>query len=112
DADVVGEFPALSWLHGKDIPAHTSSARIAKYGEAVQAKFSTWFAQVDSAAFERLIGADVGPRTLAQIIERTRSHAAQHLRQLYVFLEWIGVEPDRPLSNDDLKDIQLPDAVW
>ena len=112
DADVVGEFPAGEWLFGKDIPCHTSAARIVRYGEAVQAKFASWFAQIDSAAFERQIEADVGSRTLAQVLERTRSHAAQHLRQLYVFLQWIGVEPDRPLSAGDFQGIELPDAVW
>ena len=112
DADVLGEFPAQEWLKGKDIPEHTSSARIARYGEAVRAKFLSWFATVDEAAFARTIDADVGPRTFAQVMERTRFHAAQHLRQLYVFLGWIGVEPDRPLTAEDLKGIELPDAVW
>jgi len=112
DADVLGEFPANQWLKGGDVPEHTSAARIARYGEAVQAKVLRWFATVDEAAFARTIDADVGPRTLAQVVERTRFHAAQHIRQLYVFLEWIGVEPDRPLTAEDLKGIDLPDAVW
>jgi hypothetical protein len=46
------------------------------------------------------------------VLERTRFHAAQHIRQLYVFLGWIGIEPDRPLTAEDLKGIELPDAVW
>jgi hypothetical protein len=112
DADVLGEFPAADWLFGKDIPSHTSAARIARYGEAVQAKFAVWYAQVDPAAIRREIDTDVGPRTLSQVLERTRSHAAQHLRQVYVFLEWVGVEPDRPLTAEDLKGIDLPEAVW
>jgi hypothetical protein len=112
DADVLGEFPAGVWLFGKDIPAHTSAARIARYGESVRAKFEVWFSEIDAAAFGREIDTDVGPRTLSQVLERTRSHAAQHLRQLYVFLEWSGVQPDRPLTPGDLRGIQLPDAVW
>jgi hypothetical protein len=112
DADVLGEFPAGVWLFGKDIPAHTSAARIARYGESVRAKFEAWFSEIDAAAFAREIDTDVGPRTLSQVLERTRSHAAQHLRQLYVFLEWSDVRPDRPLTPDDLRGIQLPDAVW
>jgi hypothetical protein len=112
DADVLGEFPANTWLAGGDIPAHTSAARIARYGEAVRAKFKAWFAEIDPAAFERVIDADVGPRTLTQVLERTRFHVAQHLRQLYVFLEWTGTTPDRPLTAEDLSGIELPDAVW
>jgi hypothetical protein len=112
DADVLGEFPAADWLAGKDIPSHTSAERIAHYGEAVQAKFRVWFSRLDPAAFERGLETDVGSRTLSQVLERTLSHAAQHLRQLYVFLEWIGVQPDQPLTAEDLRGIQLPEAVW
>ena len=112
DADVLGEFPAARWLAARDVPEHTTSERIARYGEAARAKVATWFAQIDEAAFARTIDADVGPRTLGQVLERTRSHAAQHLRQIYAFLEQIGVQPDRPLTAEDLRGIDLPEAVW
>jgi glutaredoxin len=112
DADILGRFPAGEWLAGGDMPQHTSAGRIARYGEAVRAKFQRWFSEIDPAAFDRPIEADIGERTVAQVLERTRSHAAQHLRQLYEFLRWCQVEPDRPLSADDLRGIDLPDAVW
>jgi hypothetical protein len=112
DADILGEFPALQWLPNSDIPAHTSAARIARYGEAVQAKVLSWFSTVDPAAFARTIDADVGPRTLSQILERTRFHNAQHLRQVYVFLGWLGIEPDQPLTPEDLAGIDLPEAIF
>jgi len=53
----------------------------------------SWFGQIDPAAFDRMIDADVGPRTLSQILERTRFHAAQHLRQVYV--SWTGLASSR-----------------
>jgi DinB superfamily/Glutaredoxin len=112
DADVLSEFPAVQWITNDDIPGHTSAARIVRYGEAVQAKVLRWFAEIDPAAFDRTIDADVGPRTLSQILERTRFHAAQHLRQVYVFLDWIGIQPDQPLTEEDLKGIELPEAIW
>lgn len=112
DADILGRFPAGLWLAADDVPEHTTAARIARYGEAVHAKFRRWFAEVEPAAFARTIEADVGERTLAQVLERTRSHAAQHLRQLYEFLRWCEIEPDRPLGPDDLRGIDLPDALW
>jgi hypothetical protein len=112
DVDVLGRFPAVEWLTTGDIPSHTSATRIVRYGEAVQAKVLRWFAEIDPAAFARTIDADVGPRTLSQVLERTRLHTAQHLRQVYVFLDWIGVQPDRPLTEEDLQGFELPDAVW
>jgi glutaredoxin len=112
DADILGNFAALGGAGAGDIAAHTSAARIARYGKAVEAKFNAWFSQVDSAAFSRQIETFNGPRSVGQVFERSRSHMAQHLRQLYVFLEWIGVEPEYPLTADDLKNIDLPQSVW
>lgn len=93
----------------------TGGARLTRYGEAVRARFGTWYAVVDPAAFERIIDADVGPRTLGQVLERTRLHAAQHLRQLYALLESCGVTPEAPLTDDELRRLgfdQLPEDVF
>jgi hypothetical protein len=87
------------------------SSRLARYGEAVRARFEAWYgsAALDPAAFSRTIDADVGPRTLEQVLQRTRLHAAQHLRQLYAFLDWFGMTPDAPLTDADLKQMGLDD---
>ena len=115
DADVLGIFPAKLWLEERDVPFMTGGARLVRYGEAVRAKFDTWFAVVDPATFERTIDADVGPRTLNQVLERTRLHAGQHLRQVYAFLEMCGVTPESPLTEAELRRLgfhQLPDEVF
>jgi hypothetical protein len=115
DADVLGVFPAERWLKQTDVPYTTGRARLLRYGETVRTKFDTWYARIDDDAFARTIDADVGPRTLNQVLERTRLHAAQHLRQLYVFLEMAGVEPDDPLTETEMRRIgftQLPDEVF
>jgi glutaredoxin len=114
DADVLGVFPAQEWLEAKDVPSLTGGERLARYGEAVRAKLDAWYATADAAAFARTIEADVGPRTLAQVLERTRLHAAQHLRQLYAFLDWCGVTPADPVTDEDLRrlGLELPDSVF
>lgn len=111
DADILGRLD-YAWLMMGDVPAHTSAERIARYGEAVRARFTSWYRAIDQAAFDRAIETGDGPRPLGLIVERTRSHAAQHLRQLYEFLRWCGIEPDRPLGREELSGIDLPDAVW
>jgi hypothetical protein len=46
-------------------------------------------------------------------MERTTWHAAQHRRQLYWFLERMGVTPDAPLRDDpELAGLPSPNAVW
>jgi glutaredoxin len=110
DADILGRLDH-AWLVG-DVPAQRSAERIARYGEAVRAKFTSWYQEIDPAAFDREIETSDGPRSLGLVFERTRSHAAQHLRQLYEFLRWCEIEPDRPLGRDELRGIDLPDALW
>jgi|SRR5919197_1443007 glutaredoxin len=117
DADLLEVFPAQSWLAAQDVPQLKGSARLARYGQAVRAKFEAWYGSsaLEPASFGRTIEADVGPRTLEQILERTRLHAAQHLRQLYAFLGWLGATPDDPLTDTRLRDmglVDLPDEVF
>ncbi len=115
DADVLGVFPAQLWLKQVDVPYTTGRSRLLRYGETVRAKFDSWYARIDEDAFARIIDADVGPRTLNQVLERTRLHAGQHLRQVYAFLEMAGVEPDDPLTEAEMRRIgftQLPDEVF
>jgi hypothetical protein len=115
DADVMGAFPADVWLRNHDVPGLASAALLQRYGRAVQAKFAAWYvAPLDTAAFARTIEADVGSRTLTQVLERTRLHAGQHLRQIYALLKAAGVEPEDPLTDDDLRSLglDLPSDVF
>jgi hypothetical protein len=117
DADLLETFPAKTWLQARDVPALRGSARLARYGEAVRAKFEAWYgaASLDPAAFSRTLEADVGPRTLEQVLQRTRLHAAQHLRQLYAFLTGFGVTPDQPITDQQLREMgleELPDELF
>jgi glutaredoxin-like protein NrdH len=117
DADVQGVFPANQWLVARDSAALTGATLLARYGEAVRAKFHAWYETVppDAARFARTINADVGPRSLDQVLQRTRLHSAQHLRQMYAFLGWLGVTPDKPVSDDELRKmglVDLPDELF
>ncbi|MBX5493288.1 MAG: DinB family protein [Chloroflexi bacterium] len=115
DADVLGIFPAQQWLPDRDVPALTGAARLARYGEAVRAKVATWYAVREPERFARVIDADVGPRTLTQVLDRTRHHAAQHLRQVYALLENSGITPEAPLTLAALRQLgidQLPPEVF
>lgn len=53
-----------------------------------------------------------GPKTAHELLERTTWHAAQHLRQLYAFLERMGVSVDNPLGEADFEGLPMPKEVW
>jgi glutaredoxin-like protein NrdH len=117
DADVLGVFPAQQWLEARDVPSLSGATLLTRYGEAVRAKLEAWYgaAPPDPARFARTIDADVGPRSLEQVLHRTRLHSGQHLRQVYAFLDWLGVTPDNPVTDDELRNmglIDLPDELF
>ncbi len=116
DADVLNAFPAGTWLPNRDVPTLASSRLMVRYGESVRAKFATWYVPpLDAAAFARQIDADVGARTLTQVLERTRLHAGQHLRQIYAILHMCGVEPADDLLSDEAllhMGLELPADVF
>jgi hypothetical protein len=117
DADVFGAFPAGAWLEARDVPTLTGATLIGRYGEAVRAKFHAWYesAPAEGARFARSIEADVGSRTLTQVLQRTRLHSAQHLRQLYAFLDLFGVSAADRITDDELRNMgmtDLPDEVF
>lgn len=47
-----------------------------------------------------------------QILESQAWHAAQHLRQIYVFLRAIGVEPAHEMTAEEMTPIHLGDTVF
>lgn len=110
DADILGEFPArTTWRMTRDVPTFDTTERLVRYGEMVRAKFNSWFDSIDPKAFETTIDADVGPRTLMQVLERTRLHSSFHLRQVYAFLEAGDVAPIEPISLEEMRQMGLTD---
>lgn len=53
-----------------------------------------------------------GQRPMHDVLERTAWHAAQHTRQVMLMLESHGIQPDGPLSAEDLAGLPVPDEAW
>jgi hypothetical protein len=83
---------------------------VARYGEQVRQQVATWLQRDD--AYDGMCETYYGPQAATELFERTVWHAAQHLRQIYVMLDHLGVAPDRPLSEADYKGLPLPDSIW
>ena len=45
-------------------------------------------------------------------VARSTWHSAQHLRQIYWFLDELRVEKDAPLTDADLEGLPFPTEVW
>jgi hypothetical protein len=92
--------------------ATRTSAAIAEYGDGVRERLREWWSREGGRSPEEVVETYYGPQTLHQLLERTAWHSAQHSRHLVLFLGWIGIEPDGPLTQEDLAGLPLPDAVW
>ncbi len=111
DAMDRGELPE-AWL-GETAPAALDDGpAIARYGGLVRARLAGWFQGAASEEYARVIAVYYGPQSAHELLERTTWHAAQHLRQLHVLLERLGIAPPSPLPVDAFEGLPLPDALW
>ena len=53
-----------------------------------------------------------GDVTVHEYLERTTWHSGQHVRQLVMVLNMLGIEPDGPPAKETFADLPMPDKVW
>jgi len=85
---------------------------VARYGALVCARLSGWFEGAGTDEYQRTVQTYYGPQAADDLLERTTWHAGQHLRQLYVLADRLGVKPPAPLPADALAGLPLPEALW
>jgi len=83
---------------------------VARYGETVRQRLAEYCSGPGWCDGD--VGTYYGPQTAHDFMERTTWHAAQHLRQIYWFLEQMGVRADEPLTDADLDGLPIPTDVW
>jgi hypothetical protein len=83
---------------------------VASYGDAVRRRLAGYCAQPGWC--DGTVSTYYGPQSAHDFMERTTWHAAQHLRQIYWFLERMGVAAEAPMTDADLEGLPLPSAVW
>ena len=85
---------------------------IARYGDEVIARLEKWWAQLPDKSGSQALPTFYGPQPLHQVLERSTWHSAQHGRQLAHVLERSGIAPDRPLTQQDLAGLPLPERLF
>ena len=104
-----GHFPE-EWLLEDPPAAMNDGAAIAAYGETIRGRLAHWFRRPGWC--DGSVSTYYGGQSAHELMERTTWHAAQHLRQLYWFIGKMGVTLEAPLTDDDLKGLPFPSAVW
>ena len=94
-------------------PEMNSKAKILAYGQDVLERFRAWRdGPGRTTDFSRKARVYYGDVTLHDYLERTAWHSGQHVRQLVMVLELLGIAPDRPPTPATFAGLPMPDKVW
>ena len=94
-------------------PGSDSQADILAYGQDVLARLRAWWdGPGRTTDFSRTARVYYGDVTLHEYLERTTWHSGQHVRQLVMVLDMLGVAPDRPPARELFAGLPMPDKVW
>lgn len=85
---------------------------LADKSEQASAELREWLRTIDEPRLRRTVTTYFGEQTLHQVLERAVWHSAQHARQLMMVLETLQLRPDGPLTEEDFKDLPMPQNVW
>jgi hypothetical protein len=109
DCRELGRYSEL-WLRECPGPELDDGEAIASHGQAVRDRLRDWCARPGWCDGD--VHTYYGTHAARDLMERTTWHAAQHLRQMYWFLEQMGIRPAEPLTDADLAGLPLPREVW
>ena len=94
-------------------PHKDSKAEVLAYGRDVLARFEAWWSGPGQTAdFSQRANVYYGQVTLHEFLERTTWHSGQHVRQLMMVLDMLGIEPVRRLGPDTFAGLPMPEKVW
>ena len=97
-----------------NLPAEMASKQdLLDYGVSVRTRFNNWWERDGTGTdFTQPGKVYYGDVTLHEVLERTGWHSGQHLRQLTLVLEKLGIVPDGPLSDADFAGLPMPKEIW
>lgn len=111
DAVDRNELPE-AWFEERAPLDLVSGPDVARYAALVRGRIAGWFEGAGGDEFRRTVMTYYGSQAADELLERTVWHAGQHLRQLYVLAERLGVVPPAPLPVEALRGLPLPEAIW
>jgi hypothetical protein len=95
--------PPESMLSGDDV---------ARYGAGVWQQYEAWWSKLEDRNLTRVLKTYYGDTVAHKVFERVTWHSAQHCRQLVSVLERMNVQPDGPLTAEDLAGLPMPERLF
>ena len=82
------------------------------YGNEIIIQMQDWWEKNQHISFNQTRDTYYGETTLHELLERTTWHTTQHVRQLMDILDKKGIQPNIPLTEEDLNGLPIPKAIW
>ena len=110
----VNKRALLDGDYDKKPPAGMSSrGAVLGFGRQVQTRLHTWWeGGGKSGDFSQAAQVYYGAQTLHEFLERSAWHCGQHVRQLTLVVEKLGIAPDRPLGPEVWDGLPMPSKIW
>ena len=110
-ADTREEGHLSEHVFDEQAPAEMADGEaVARYGETVRRRLAAYCGRPSWCDGD--VSTYYGPQSAHDFMERTTWHAAQHLRQIYWFLDRMSVQADAPLADADFDGLPVPIDVW
>jgi len=94
-------------------PEMRSRAQLMAYGDWVGERLDSWWhGPAQRRDFNAPAEVYYGKISVHDYLERSCWHAGQHLRQLQLVLNKLGVPLDQPLTDQDFAGLPMPRNVW
>jgi hypothetical protein len=104
------------WTNNANVPPADETcmtgAEISAYGDGIIERIENWWSRLEDKSCRQKVRTFYGTPPMHQLFERSTWHSAQHARQMIAVLERLGLEPDLPLSAEDLAGLPLPERIW
>jgi glutaredoxin len=107
-------LPLKEGVYGRIPPPEMDTkAKVLAYGQDVRERFEAWWTGPGQTAdFSRKADVYYGDVTVHEFLERTTWHSGQHVRQLVMVLDMLGIDPDRPIGQETFAGLPMPEKVW
>lgn len=107
-------LPLKEGVYARVPPPHMDTkAKILAYGLDVRERFEAWWnGPGRTADVSRKADVYYGDVTVHEFLERTTWHSGQHVRQLMMVLDMLGIAPDRPIGPQAFAGLPMPEKVW
>ena len=104
------------WTNNANVPPADGTcmtgAEISAYGDGIIERIENWWSRLQDKSCRQKVRTFYGTPPMHQLFERSTWHSAQHARQMIAVLERLGLEPDVPLTAEDLAGLPLPERIW